>query len=72
MGKDCCFRLSRRLWGGMKNKFPKKACVGGYIQGECEGLSLLFSSFPSPVALPSVTSAIQIVKTGDESVVTFI
>ena len=37
-----------------------------------ETLSLLFSSFPSPVALPSDTRAIQIGKTGDESLVTFI
>ena len=37
-----------------------------------ETLSILFSSFPSPVELPSDTRAIQIEKTGDESVVTFI
>ena len=22
MGKECCFRLSRRLWEGMKNDLP--------------------------------------------------
>ena len=37
-----------------------------------ETLSLLFSSCPSPVALPSDTRAIQIEKTGAESVVAFI
>ena len=42
------------------------------FKGSARGLSLLFSSFPSPVALPSVTCAIQIEKTGDESVVAFI
>ena len=30
-------------------------------------LSLLFSSFPSPLAFPSVSRAIQIERTGDES-----
>ena len=24
MGKKCCFRLRRRLWGGMKNKLRYK------------------------------------------------
>ena len=37
-----------------------------------ETLSLLFSSFPSPVVLPSVARANQIEKTGDESVVPLI
>ena len=37
-----------------------------------ETLSLSFSFFPSPVTLPSDTRAIQIRKTRDESVVTFI
>ena len=37
-----------------------------------ETFSLLFSSFVSPVALPSVARANQIEKTGDESVVAFI
>ena len=37
-----------------------------------ETLFLLFSSFVSPVALPSVARANQIEKPGDESVVPFI
>ena len=28
MGKECCFRLSRRLWGGMKNELPRKRLRG--------------------------------------------
>ena len=28
MGKECCLRLSRRLWGGMKNELPKKRLRG--------------------------------------------
>ena len=28
MEKECCLRLSRHLWGGMKTSSPKNACVG--------------------------------------------
>ena len=28
MGKECCLRLSTRLWGGMKNKLPQKRLRG--------------------------------------------
>ena len=30
---ECGFRLSRRLWGGMKNELsiPKNACVGNLV-----------------------------------------
>ena len=24
MGKECCFRLIKRLWGGMKYELPQK------------------------------------------------
>ena len=50
----------------------KGSARGAGKEEKRETLSLLFSSFPSPVALPSVTRAIQIEKTGDESVVAFI
>ena len=30
MGKECCSRLSRRLWGGTKYELPEKRLVGGY------------------------------------------
>ena len=29
--KECCLRLSRRLWEGRNTSSPKNACVGGYI-----------------------------------------
>ena len=28
LGKECCFRLSRRLWEGMKNELPQKRLRG--------------------------------------------
>jgi len=28
MGKECCFRLSRHLWGEMKNELPLKHLCG--------------------------------------------
>ena len=28
MGRECCLRLSRRLWGGMKNELPKESLRG--------------------------------------------
>ena len=30
LGKECCFPLSWRLWGGKNTSSPKNACVGGY------------------------------------------
>ena len=50
----------------------KGSARGAGKEGRRETFSLLFSSFPSPVALPSVPRANQIEKTGDESVVAFI
>ena len=29
LGKECCFPLSRRLWGGKNTSSPKNDCVGG-------------------------------------------
>ena len=49
-----------------------KGSARGAGKEERKTLSLLSSSFPSPVALPSVPRANQIEKTGDESVVAFI
>ena len=34
MGKECCFRLSRRLRGGMKNELPKKRLRGRLTSNE--------------------------------------
>ena len=56
----------------IKERGTLKASARGAGKEERKTLSLLFSSFPSPVAPPSVTCAIQIEKTGDESVVAFI
>ena len=49
-----------------------KGSARGAGKEERKTLSVLSSSFPSPVALPSVPRANQIEKTRDESVVAFI
>ena len=61
-----------RSASNIKERGALKGSARGAGKEERKTLSLLFSSFPSPVALPSVTCAIQIEKTGAESVVAFI
>ena len=34
MGKEYCARLSRRLWGGMKDKLPKKCLCGRLAESQ--------------------------------------
>ena len=67
------FSVKQAFVGRDENRAPLKTPAWeATFKGSARGLSVLFSSFPSLVALPSVARAIQKEKTGDESVVAFI